>query len=531
MSTGLLPGRSRSFLYGLNYGGTTAGHSDGGGHLERAIIHTETAGITDVSGGWRSIATAINDTDRFCGWRVDGPFRAYVHDGLSSATAADALQSVWGLLTVALSLNNNGQVVGYDRDGANNTHAALWSPNGTSLPGGAGHDLNLVINGPAPSSAEHINDLGEIVGWDGYVQRAFRWNDLDGVTYLAPAGLLSNAQSINAHGVAVGWDDVGTLRAVSFDPVLGPRYLDTLIGSVSGVTLREAVDINDAGQILCRGLALDGGSWVATSFVLTPVPQARLASITVTPSAVVGGENASAVVSLDSPAPPGGVVVNLASSDPAIAQVSTSTVFLPEGITSVSFVVTTLPQAADETAAITASAAGVTRAAALTVEAPTPTSVSLNPASVRGGQDSMLTVTLSGAAPPAGLSLALTSSSPEASAPAVLPVDGGATQASTTVGTTPVALDRFVTLTATYNGVSAEGTLAIAAPRISLLAVSPTSVYGGFGATGTVTLDSVAPAGGLPLTLGANSPAAQVPPTATVPGGQTSVSYPVTTTP
>jgi hypothetical protein len=68
------------------------------------------------------------------------------------------------------------------------------------------------------------------------------------------------------------------------------------------------------------------------------------------------------------------------------------------------------------------------------------------------------------------------------------------------------------------------------APKLSSVTVSPTEVLGGASATGTVTLTSAAPSGGLvvPLTSD-NTNAATIPASVTVPAGSTRATFPVTT--
>jgi hypothetical protein len=66
---------------------------------------------------------------------------------------------------------------------------------------------------------------------------------------------------------------------------------------------------------------------------------------------------------------------------------------------------------------------------------------------------------------------------------------------------------------------------------VSSLALSPSTVAGGNGSTGTVTLNSAAPTGGTTVTLvSGNSSVASVPNSVTVNAGATSASFPVTTT-
>jgi hypothetical protein len=62
------------------------------------------------------------------------------------------------------------------------------------------------------------------------------------------------------------------------------------------------------------------------------------------------------------------------------------------------------------------------------------------------------------------------------------------------------------------------------------MTITPASVSGGTNATGTVFLSSPAPAGGISVTLStSNAAAATVPGIVSVPGGQTSANFTVTT--
>jgi hypothetical protein len=69
-----------------------------------------------------------------------------------------------------------------------------------------------------------------------------------------------------------------------------------------------------------------------------------------------------------------------------------------------------------------------------------------------------------------------------------------------------------------------------AAPALSALGVSPASVTGGAGATGTATLNTAAPSGGAVVTLTSSNPAAgTAPASVTVPAGATSATFGITT--
>jgi thermitase len=160
--------------------------------------------------------------------------------------------------------------------------------------------------------------------------------------------------------------------------------------------------------------------------------------------------------------------------------------------------------------------------------------LSLNPTSVVGGNSVTGTVTLTAAAPSGGFVVNLSSSnSSVASVPSSVTVPAGATSANFTVSTTAVSASTNVTITASAGGVSRTATLTVnpSSSSVSLqsLTISPTAVWGGSSATGTVTLSGPAPAGGVVVQLRSNSSRASVPNTVTVPAGATSASFTIRT--
>ncbi|GIV04439.1 MAG: hypothetical protein KatS3mg016_0014 [Fimbriimonadales bacterium] len=166
---------------------------------------------------------------------------------------------------------------------------------------------------------------------------------------------------------------------------------------------------------------------------------------------------------------------------------------------------------------------------------PSLNTLSLNPTSVVGGNSSTGTVTLTAAAPSGGFVVNLSSSNPSvASVPSSVTVPAGATSANFTVSTAAVSTSTSVTITASAGGVSRTATLTVNPPSGSVslqsLTISPTSVWGGSSATGTVQLSAPAPAGGVTVQLRSSSSRAIVPSTVTVPAGATSASFTIRTT-
>ena len=148
-------------------------------------------------------------------------------------------------------------------------------------------------------------------------------------------------------------------------------------------------------------------------------------------------------------------------------------------------------------------------------------SVTLNPASVIGGNNSTGTVVLSGPAPTGGASVLLTSDSSAAQIPASVSVAAGATTATFPVTTTSVAALVTANISGTY-ATTRSSALTISPSGLASLTLNPATLIGGTSSTGTVTLSGAAPAGGAVVSLSSdNTTVAQVPQNVTVSSGAT----------
>ena len=160
-------------------------------------------------------------------------------------------------------------------------------------------------------------------------------------------------------------------------------------------------------------------------------------------------------------------------------------------------------------------------------------SLTLNPTSVTGGASLTGTVTLNIPAPSGGALVALSTDNPAvAMVPPWALVAQGATNASFTVSTSPVATSTPVSISASLAGAIVSAILTVNPPAVSSVSVNSTSVIGGTSSTGTVTLSGAAPSGGAAMTLSSsNISAATVPASVTVAAGATSATFIVTTSP
>jgi uncharacterized membrane protein len=269
------------------------------------------------------------------------------------------------------------------------------------------------------------------------------------------------------------------------------------------------------------------------SFTLILNPARSLESLTVSPTSVPGGTVAIGTVTLGEVAlaPVG---ISLYSRDEWVATVPGG-VTVPVGARIVSFPISTkwTPYSIDVEldAYLYDPNVWQRRVATLNVTRPvTLVAIGLNPGSVRGGTSSTGWVTLDGAAPAGGVTVALASSNTAiATVAGSVVVPAGLSVIDFNVSTVAGA-SGSVTIFGSYAGTTRSAVLNVTAgPSLSSLSLSPTSVRGGKSATGTVRLTGAAPGGGAVIALSSSSPLARVPATLTVPAGATSASFAVST--
>jgi hypothetical protein len=123
-------------------------------------------------------------------------------------------------------------------------------------------------------------------------------------------------------------------------------------------------------------------------------------------------------------------------------------------------------------------------------------SLSVNPASVVGGNPSGGTVALTATAPAGGAIVTLSSNNAAASVPASVTISQGSS-ATFPIATSAVSAATTAAITATYNGVSKAASLTLTAPpppvTLQSVAIFPSSVTGGSPAQATVILTGPTP--------------------------------------
>jgi hypothetical protein len=253
----------------------------------------------------------------------------------------------------------------------------------------------------------------------------------------------------------------------------------------------------------------------------------NVVSVTVSPSTVVGGNTAIGTVTISGVAGPAGLSVSLASSNTSVATVPSSVV-IPSGASSGTFTITSRGVTSSTSVNISATTAN-TLSAALTVNPPSLTSVSLSSSTVTGGNSVTGTVTLNGAAPSGGAVVSLSDNSPSSTVPASVTIASGSTTATFTVSTSAVSSTVVSTITATYKGVTQTTSLTINPAVMQSVTLSPATVIGGTAnSTATVTLTGKVPSATTITLSSSNTSAATVPSTVTISANASSATFTVT---
>ncbi|HZH97769.1 MAG TPA: hypothetical protein VEX38_02255, partial [Fimbriimonadaceae bacterium] len=150
------------------------------------------------------------------------------------------------------------------------------------------------------------------------------------------------------------------------------------------------------------------------------------------------------------------------------------------------------------------------------------------PQSVVGGNEGIGSVRLSYPSTSA-VNVSLSSNSTAIRVPSPVLVPAGQTAASFRFSTTVVTSATTRTITATLNGRAHTANVTVTPGGLVGLSVNPANLTATASTTGTVTLSGPASSGGAQVALSSNSPVIGVPASITVPQGQTSAQFTITT--
>jgi len=231
-----------------------------------AFRWTEAGGMQDLGalGGPDSSASFVNQRGQIAGEF----FTSFTPNPSTGVPTMDPffwedgkmvdIGTLGGTFAVPNRMNNRGQVVGGSNlAGDQLSHAFLWDKEGGLK------DLGLLPGGTF-GCANSINDAGEIVGQSDATSspRAVLWKNGAIIDLGTVAGdACSGANWINSRGQIVGFGeaDCNNEDHAFLSENGGPLIdLQTLVPPGSGVTLTNAIFINDRGEIAGRGVLSNG---------------------------------------------------------------------------------------------------------------------------------------------------------------------------------------------------------------------------------------------------------------------------------
>jgi probable HAF family extracellular repeat protein len=217
-------------------------------------------------------AYGINNNGQIVGSQYADPEarnQAILWPGIGGAPVD--LGTIGGNISTASAINDSGLVVGWATDSPSSggqlltLRAFAW----TAIDG----MTNLVSRGVGCCTAEDVNNLGQIVGYDATRKRGYFLDTAGSAVFtdaLESSGL-TGLSAINNLGQAVGHSSFAdTSHAVLWTEASGLLDLNTTIVDLSGWShIQAATGINDKGQIVGYGQTIGGGTH---AFLLTPVP-------------------------------------------------------------------------------------------------------------------------------------------------------------------------------------------------------------------------------------------------------------------
>jgi len=200
-------------------------------------------------GAIRTLALGINNPGQIVGEYRDASNRT--HGFLFDHGGYTSLDVPGGLLTTARKINDRGQAAGYFVDSAGRTHAFLYQDNSY---------LTIDVPGAIRTFGEGINDAGDVVG--GYVDalglsHSFAYRNGTFETFDSPFASQSQAQAINDRGAIAG--------LASNTPAKGPivTFVRTRRGyadaSVPDSFVSQPYSINNHGDL--AGVFLNTNGW------------------------------------------------------------------------------------------------------------------------------------------------------------------------------------------------------------------------------------------------------------------------------
>jgi hypothetical protein len=272
-----------------------------------------------------------------------------------------------------------------------------------------------------------------------------------------------------------------------------------------------------------------GGVTLTVPLEIDPANTVELVGLSISPDSILGGRNVTGTVTLSGNAPASGVNIQISSNDEHVRP--PAVVNVPFGRNTVNFTIETLAVANAQTVTLTATTSRNIVAGKVTLLPPL--QLSLEVSTIVGGGVLNGTVTLGNPAPVTGAIIVVQSGDAGVRIPPVT-IAAGQNSQTFTITTSAVAVERTVTITASYGGLSQSVFLTLTPPpppTLSTLTITPDHVVGGTSTTATATLDGSAGAAGVRVDLRSSSviTATAIPSFVVILQGQNSASFTITT--
>jgi len=470
-------------------------------HRYRMQTHRLTAPggtIADYSYGYDGVGNITSIEDNF-----DPAFsRGFVYDDLYRLTAANGGSSLWGNGSYSYDAMGNMKTSTLGTRASTFDYAGLTSRLSSVTESGVTRSVAYDATGnelAVGSESFEYSPRNQLLSGDG-LQYVYDWRglriitatrvDISGVA-IAPASVAGGNETQGTVTLAVPAPAGGV--AVALEASDAHATVPAVVHVAAGASAANfAVNTHPTPIPVSVTITASYGTGSRTGTVTVTPPS--LASLTLDPSIISGGQAGSGRVVLEGPAPQGSVVVSL-SSDSASAAVPSS-ITVPEGVAAATFTIATTPVTDEVTATITASHGVVTRTAQLQVFSGGVESVSFDPPQVQGGHSATGTVRLLLPAPAGGAVVVLGNGNPALlTVPSSVTVVAGASATTFAIGApAAVSTSTDVVITATWR-TTASAIVSIVPPSISSFSIIPGSVEGGQEALATVTLSGPAAAG------------------------------------
>lgn len=338
-----------------------------------------------------------------------------------------------------------------------------------------------------------------------------------------PGGPGATDQVITLTGDKFGYNDVFNINGVAcVTNVVSDGSLQVTIPA-SAISVKGIYPIS-------LGYSFENGTTNTLDLGMIEVgPRPVLDVASLAPNPLHGGETLTFTVSLNETAGYPGQTVTVTNTNPAITL--PGTVAFATGEKTKSFEIVPSYVTTDTMGDVTSVLDGVTKTSTLTVLSHKVAALDVTPSTVIGGNSAVGTVTLTSKAAPGGYVVALSSDNAAIAVPTEVTVAEGETTATFPVDYAVVSDDSNGVVTAQLNGSSQTSNVTVKAANITSLGLSKMSTAGGNDVVGTVTIDGMAPAGGLTVTLSSSNSKVVVPATVTIAEGMTEATFTATTVP